>query len=103
MTLDEPPVWCVDGEGGPPCSMLCEVLFHVLVETTTHAGHLDICRELVDGGQRLVLDRPGCGLRPVGRDRLAHQRHEGVTVERVALEDVDGSARAGVEAGVEES
>lgn len=35
-----------------------EVLLHVLVETSTHAGHLDICRELADGGQRLVLDQP---------------------------------------------
>jgi uncharacterized damage-inducible protein DinB len=59
MPLDQQPVWWFDGEGGPPYSTLREVLLHVLVETTTHAGHLDICRELVDGGQRLVLDRPG--------------------------------------------
>jgi hypothetical protein len=35
------------------------VILHVIVETATHAGHLDICRELADGGQRLVLDEPG--------------------------------------------
>ena len=26
--------------------------------TAAHAGHLDVCRELADGGQRLVLDEP---------------------------------------------
>ncbi|MEZ5201863.1 MAG: DUF664 domain-containing protein [Micropruina glycogenica] len=29
---------------------------HVLVETATHAGHLDAARELIDGTQYLVLD-----------------------------------------------
>ena len=58
MSLDQPPVWWFDGEDGPPYSTLREVLLHVLVETATHAGHLDICRELGDGGQRLVLDEP---------------------------------------------
>ncbi|CUR61399.1 conserved hypothetical protein [metagenome] len=58
MPLDQAPAWWFDGEEGPPYSSLREVLLHVLVETATHAGHLDICRELVDGGQRLVLDEP---------------------------------------------
>lgn len=31
------------------------VLVHVLVETATHAGHLDAVRELLDGRQYLVL------------------------------------------------
>jgi len=31
------------------------VLVHVLVETATHAGHLDAVRELIDGRQYLVL------------------------------------------------
>ncbi len=31
------------------------VLVHVLVETATHAGHLDAVRELLDGQQYLVL------------------------------------------------
>lgn len=31
------------------------VLVHLLVETATHAGHLDAARELIDGRQHLVL------------------------------------------------
>ena len=58
LPLDAEPVWWFEGAGDPPCSSLREVLLHVIVETATHAGHLDICRELVDGGQRLVLDEP---------------------------------------------
>lgn len=57
LSLDAAPVWWFD-DGKPPHSTLREVLLHVVVETATHAGHLDICRELVDGGQRLVLDVP---------------------------------------------
>lgn len=57
LPLDAGPVWWFDS-GGPPYSSLREVLLHVIVETATHAGHLDVCRELVDGGQRLVLDEP---------------------------------------------
>jgi uncharacterized damage-inducible protein DinB len=56
--LEAEPVWWFDGGGHPPHSSLREVILHVIVETATHAGHLDICRELVDGGQRLVLDEP---------------------------------------------
>lgn len=33
-----------------------EVVLRVLTETATHAGHLDIVRELIDGHQHLVLD-----------------------------------------------
>jgi uncharacterized damage-inducible protein DinB len=58
LGLDAAPVWWFEGAGDPPYSTLREVLLHVIVETATHAGHLDICRELVDGGQRLVLDEP---------------------------------------------
>lgn len=58
LSLDQAPVWWFPDAGDPPYSTLREVLLHVLVETTTHAGHLDICRELADGGQRLVLDVP---------------------------------------------
>jgi uncharacterized damage-inducible protein DinB len=58
LGLDAAPVWWFDDAGDPPYTSLREVLLHVLVETATHAGHLDICRELVDGGQRLVLDEP---------------------------------------------
>jgi uncharacterized damage-inducible protein DinB len=58
MALDAAPAWWFKDAGDPPCSSLREVLLHVIVETATHAGHLDICRELADGGQRLVLDEP---------------------------------------------
>jgi uncharacterized damage-inducible protein DinB len=58
LALDAEPAWWFEGEGDPPHSSLREVILHVIVETATHAGHLDICRELVDGGQRLVLDEP---------------------------------------------
>lgn len=33
-----------------------DVLVHVVVETSTHAGQLDVARELLDGGQHLVLE-----------------------------------------------
>jgi uncharacterized damage-inducible protein DinB len=58
LRLDAEPVWWFEDGGDSPYSSLREVLLHVIVETATHAGHLDICRELVDGGQRLVLDEP---------------------------------------------
>jgi hypothetical protein len=58
LGLDAQPVWWFEDGGNPPYSSLREVLLHVIVETATHAGHLDICRELADGGQRLVLDEP---------------------------------------------
>jgi uncharacterized damage-inducible protein DinB len=58
LDLDAKPVWWFEDGGDPPHSSLRELLLHVIVETATHAGHLDICRELVDGGQRLVLDQP---------------------------------------------
>ncbi len=58
LPLDAGPAWWFEGGGAPPYTSLREVLLHVIVETAKHAGHLDICRELVDGGQRLVLDEP---------------------------------------------
>lgn len=58
LELDAGPRWWFPGAGDPPYSSLREVLVHVLVETSTHAGHLDVVRELADGGQRLVLDTP---------------------------------------------
>lgn len=58
LSLDAEPAWWFEGAGDPPHSSLRQVILHVIVETATHAGHLDICRELVDGGQRLVLDKP---------------------------------------------
>jgi len=58
LPLDAEPVWWFEDAGTPPVSSLREVFLHVIVETAVHAGHLDVCRELVDGGQRLVLDEP---------------------------------------------
>jgi hypothetical protein len=34
---------------------LAEVVMHVILDTATHAGHLDAARELLDGRQHLVL------------------------------------------------
>lgn len=56
--LDTPPAspepwWQQAGLAFPD---LRTVLVHVLVETATHAGHLDAARELIDGTQYLVLD-----------------------------------------------
>ncbi|WP_088319044.1 DUF664 domain-containing protein [Kineosporia sp. R_H_3] len=45
-----PPAWWPEGAwGGWRLTTLAEVLVHVLVETSTHAGHLDAVRELLDG------------------------------------------------------
>lgn len=52
--LDEPPASPDLAPGRFPD--LRSILVHVLVETATHAGHLDAVRELLDGHQRLVLD-----------------------------------------------
>lgn len=57
LTLDSPPAspedWWADA--GLAFPDLRSVLVHVLVETATHAGHLDAARELIDGRQYLVL------------------------------------------------
>lgn len=58
LPLDAAPVWWFADAGDPPYGTLREVLMHVVIETATHAGHLDVVRELADGGQRLVLDEP---------------------------------------------
>lgn len=55
--LDEPPAqpesWWP--EAGLEFPDLRAVIVHVLVETATHAGHLDAVRELLDGRQYVVL------------------------------------------------
>ena len=55
--LDDPPsrpeAWWP--EAGLSFPDLRTVLVHVIVETATHAGHLDAARELLDGRQYLVL------------------------------------------------
>ncbi len=55
--LDDPPArpeqWWADA--GLAFPDLRSVVLHVIVETATHAGHLDVARELIDGRQHLVL------------------------------------------------
>jgi hypothetical protein len=50
-----PAWWPTDLFGSWRLSSHVEVLLHVLTETACHAGHLDAARELIDGGQWLVL------------------------------------------------
>lgn len=53
LPVDAAPAWWpTDGRWGPwRLPTLGDVLLHVLYETTTHAGHLDVARELLDGGR----------------------------------------------------
>ena len=56
IDLDAAPQWWdqdLFGHGAPV--NLREILLHVIVETATHSGHMDIVRELHDGQQNLVL------------------------------------------------
>jgi uncharacterized damage-inducible protein DinB len=55
LPTDTPPAWWPDFFGDFRMDDLREVLLHVIVETATHAGHLDAARELLDGRQWLVL------------------------------------------------
>ncbi len=51
LPTDTSPAWWPEGWwGGWRLHDLHEVLVHLLVETSTHAGHLDAARELLDGG-----------------------------------------------------
>ncbi len=51
LPADAPPAWWPEGWwGGWRLRDHEEVLLHLLVETSTHAGHLDAARELLDGG-----------------------------------------------------
>jgi hypothetical protein len=56
-SLDDPPAQPEDWweSAGMSFPDLRTVLVHVLVETATHAGHLDAVRELLDGRQYLVV------------------------------------------------
>jgi hypothetical protein len=48
--LDPAPTWWpVELFGAWRLDDLGEVLLHVITETAVHAGHLDACRELIDG------------------------------------------------------
>ena len=53
--LDAMPKWWPDFFEDFPERPLRETILHVIVETATHAGHLDAFRELTDGGQWIVL------------------------------------------------
>jgi uncharacterized damage-inducible protein DinB len=53
--LDAGPVWWPEFFGDLPVRDLRRTVLHVLVETATHAGHLDAVRELIDGRKWLVL------------------------------------------------
>ena len=55
--VDAMPTWWPDFFRGFPPRPLRKTILHVITETATHAGHLDAFRELVDGGQWLVLTR----------------------------------------------
>ena len=54
--LDTPPGWWPEGLFGDwRVENLRQIILHVMTETATHAGHLDIVREQIDGRQWLVL------------------------------------------------
>ncbi|MBP2706909.1 DinB family protein [Microbispora sp. RL4-1S] len=50
------PRWWPGHRDDSPPGTLRDAIVHVLVETATHAGHLDAVRELIDGRQFLVMD-----------------------------------------------
>jgi hypothetical protein len=54
--LDAPPGWWPSFFGEWRLDDTREVILHVLVETSVHAGHLDAARELIDGKTWLVLE-----------------------------------------------
>ena len=56
-SLDDPPAQPEDWwpDAGLDFPDLRTVIVHMLVETATHAGHLDAVRELLDGRQYLVV------------------------------------------------
>lgn len=60
--LDDEPLWWDESLFGPGTrpESLREVILHVITETATHAGQMDVVRELIDGKQTMVLtvDRP---------------------------------------------
>lgn len=63
LELDTVPTWWDnDLFGHPGPDDLRGILLHVIAETATHAGHMDIVRELHDGRQNMVFTdetRPG--------------------------------------------
>ena len=57
LDLDAPPRWWPPEEvfPFPPFADARTCVLRLLVETATHAGHLDIVREQIDGRQHLVV------------------------------------------------
>ncbi|GAB3069210.1 DinB family protein [Intrasporangium mesophilum] len=57
VDLDAPPGWWPPEEVFPlpPFADARECVFRLLMETATHAGHLDMARERIDGQQHLVV------------------------------------------------
>lgn len=58
IDLDDPPAWTPPPEvlDAPMFVNGWQVVQRVILETATHAGHLDLVRELIDGRQHLVLE-----------------------------------------------
>jgi uncharacterized damage-inducible protein DinB len=54
--IDAEPAWWPSTLGDSRLDTLRDVLLHVIVETATHAGHLDAACELLDGRTWLILD-----------------------------------------------
>jgi hypothetical protein len=57
VDLDGPPRWWPPAEvfPFPPFADARACVFRLLIETATHAGHLDLARERIDGRQHLVV------------------------------------------------
>jgi hypothetical protein len=56
VDLADAPGWWPEGLfGGWRLRSNAEVLLHHVTETATHAGHLDLVREAIDGRQHLVV------------------------------------------------
>ena len=55
--IDAMPKWWPDFFTDFPPRPLRRTILHVITETAAHTGHLDAARELIDGGQWLVLTR----------------------------------------------
>jgi hypothetical protein len=57
VDLDAPPRWWPSKEvfPSPPFADVRQCAYRLLLETATHAGHLDMAREVIDGHQHLVV------------------------------------------------
>jgi uncharacterized damage-inducible protein DinB len=55
--FDGAPAWWPDFFDSFRFHSVREIVLHVVTETATHAGHLDVARELIDGKLHLVLTK----------------------------------------------